>query len=356
MSGRVVFVEPSIDPRWDRLTTEHPAGQVWHCAAWLEVLQATYGYRPCHLAYERDGELEAVLPLFLIASPLTGRRLVSLPFSGPAGPLGWERDAVEALVDAAIGLVPRTRAAYLNLQCRADLLTLPHPNLVAETPFVNSVLPIGKEDVPRLVPPRRSTRYELRRSRRLDVKVRLADDRESLRAFYRLYLATGRHHGIPPQPARLFEEMWTRFAPRGAFKLVLTVLGERPIYGLVCLTHRDVVSGMYAGTDYHYIRYSPVRIGDWVLAEWAREQGFRTLDLLQSHVNNAGLRDYKRSLGARESPITHYYYPRAGSVSALRAFLVGGSSLPARAVKAMVNRLPEPLLLAAGRLVFPHVG
>lgn len=356
MSGRVCFVEPATDPRWDRLATDHPAGQVWHTSAWLEVLRATYGFRPLHLAYERGGQLEAILPLFLIASRLTGRRLVSLPFSGPSGPLGWQREGVDALVEAAIGLVPRTRAAYLNLQCRDDLVRLERPGLLTETPFVNSLLPIGQAEVPRLRAPQRSTRYEIRHSRRLGVKVRLTDEGDGLREFYRLYVATSRHHGIPPQPARLFEQMRARFAPRGRFTVVLALLDERPIYGLICLFHRDVVSGVYAGTDYGYIRYHPVRVGDWVLAEWAREQGFRSLDLLQSHVNNAGLRDYKRSLGAQETPIRHYYYPRPGGVSALRAFLVGGRSLPARAVKSMVGRLPEPILLAAGRLAFPHVG
>lgn len=357
MSGRVVWIEPSLDPRWDRLAAEHPAGQVWHTAAWLEVLRATYRYRPLHLGYERAGQLEAILPLFLIASPLTGRRLVSLPFSGPAGPLGWQRQAVDALVETAIELLPRTRAAYLNLQCRTDLVTLSHPSLVPETPFVNSLLAIGKAEVPRLIAPTDSVRYQLRRGRRRGVTVRLTDGRDGLRVFQRLYLATSRHHGIPPQPARLFEEMWARFAPRGAFQLVLTLLDERPIYGAICLLHGEVVSVVYAGTDYRFIqKYSPVRIGDWALAEWAREQGYRTLDLLQSHVNNAGLRYYKHSLGAREREIVHYYYPRPGEVSALRGFLVGGNTWPARLLKGMVSRLPEPLLLAAGSLAFRHVG
>src|SRR5688500_14673472 len=101
MSGRIIPIDPSADERWERFLGTHPLAHFCHTSAWLEVLKRTFGYQPAHLAYEHDGKLLGVLPLVAVRSRFTGQRLVSLPFSGPAGPLGSSREVVDALVGAA---------------------------------------------------------------------------------------------------------------------------------------------------------------------------------------------------------------------------------------------------------------
>jgi hypothetical protein len=356
MTTRVIACDPATDPRWDAFVQDHPKGQVWHSSAWIEVLRRTYRYEPCHLACVQDGEVAGVLPLFQVTSPISGRRLVSLPFSGPAGPLGHSGEVVEALVGRAIDLTRERRATYVNLQCRDDVQELDRTALSAVQAFVCSLLPLTATNQPPLNVPTRSTRQAIARGLRLGVKVRISTEWRDLSAFYRLYIATGRHHGMPPQPFALFRHIWEQFAPHGAYQMVIAHLAGRPLYAMLCLTYRDVVTGVYAGTDYGFLRWHPVRVGDWAMAEWGRERGFRILDLVQSHVNNPGLRWYKRSLGAVEIPVTHYYYPAVGTTNTLRDFLVGGSSWPARAIKGVVRHLPEPALVALGGAIFPMVG
>ena len=75
MGSSIVRIDPLADPRWDEFLATHPRGSVWHSSAWVRVTQRTYGYRPAHLAFERDGALEGILPLVLVDSRLTGRRL-----------------------------------------------------------------------------------------------------------------------------------------------------------------------------------------------------------------------------------------------------------------------------------------
>lgn len=356
MISRVIPIDPAADPRWERFVTEHPTALVWHTAAWLEVLRRTYPFQPAHLAYEEDGALHGVLPLFLVASPLTGRRLVSLPFSGPAGPVGRTPEATAALVDAALSLGRARRCAYVNLQCRDDLQRLDGSDFATERSFVCSALPLTWEGNAPHFPRPRSCRQEIARGRRRGVQVEVTADPAELGAFYRLYLATGRHHGMPPQPFALFRHMWEAFAPRGAFHLVLARQQQTPVYAMLCLTHRDVISGVYSGADYSALRLHAARVGDWSMAEWGHDRGFRSLDLVQSHVRNTGLRWYKRSLGAKEVGMTHYYSPARGPTSLLREHLVGGSSRLGRTLKLGVSRLPDPAFIALGRLAFPHVG
>ena len=93
MSGRIIPIDPLADQRWEHFVGAHPLAHFCHTSAWLEVLRRSFGYQPAHLAYEQNGQVLGVLPLMAIRSRFTGRRLVSLPFSGPAGPLGDAPDA-----------------------------------------------------------------------------------------------------------------------------------------------------------------------------------------------------------------------------------------------------------------------
>src|ERR1700729_1020671 len=75
-------LDPTTDARWSRFVELHPKASVFHTVGWLQTLQHTYGYEP--LAFTTsppDTELENGIAFCYITSWLTGRRLVSLPFS-----------------------------------------------------------------------------------------------------------------------------------------------------------------------------------------------------------------------------------------------------------------------------------
>ncbi len=114
MAGRVVSIDPLTDARWDDFVARHPAAGVFHTSAWIAVTQRTFGYLPAHLAYEEDGILKGVLPLVQVRSALTGKRLVSLPYSGPSGPVGVSEESVNALVAAAVRKTTELGANYLR--------------------------------------------------------------------------------------------------------------------------------------------------------------------------------------------------------------------------------------------------
>ena len=61
---------------------------LFHSKEWLAALQRTYGYRPSVLTTSRPGErLTDGLVFCRVQSWLTGRRLVSVPFSDHCTPL-----------------------------------------------------------------------------------------------------------------------------------------------------------------------------------------------------------------------------------------------------------------------------
>jgi hypothetical protein len=349
-------VDPTRDPRWDAFVSAHPDGRVCDTAAWLTVLERTFGYEPITLAHEIDGRFDAIFPLCRIRSPLTGPRLVSLPFSGPSGPLGAP-EGVKRLVDEATGMLTRLGCRYLNVRtlhtCHADAFQ----GFTAVSPFVTSRIPLygAAGEMWRRIP-KRKVRQEIRTGQRYGISVTEGTSKDELRIFYRLFIQTSRKHGIPPQPWRMFDLMWDLLWPRGILHLFLARCDGRVLTAQLCFAFGDVMSAGYVGTEYRSLLHHPVKVADWGALSWACDRGYRVYDFLQSHVDNHGLRWYKRSFGAVESPVTYYYYPRMDPTALVREALIGRGSPLAATIKAAVRRLPTPGLRLLGELTYRHMG
>src|SRR5580692_769972 len=81
-------INPLCDARWEAFIQSHPQASVFHSTNWLKALQTTYGYEPFVVTTcSHDAPLTSGLVFCRVKSWLTGRRLVSLPFSDHCEPL-----------------------------------------------------------------------------------------------------------------------------------------------------------------------------------------------------------------------------------------------------------------------------
>ena len=93
LPNRTGDLDPLRDPRWCMHVQSFSASSIFHSAAWLRALHQTYGYRPEVLTTSDDRKgLGSALLFCSITSRLTGRRLVSLPFSDHCEPLAHNVD------------------------------------------------------------------------------------------------------------------------------------------------------------------------------------------------------------------------------------------------------------------------
>src|SRR5690348_2813191 len=79
-------------------------------ANWFELISQLYGYTFIPLTTSNTrGEITGFLPLCYMQSPLTGKRLVSLPFSDICPLLATDETDVHALIDQATALAKERR-------------------------------------------------------------------------------------------------------------------------------------------------------------------------------------------------------------------------------------------------------
>src|SRR5947207_32494 len=109
------IIDSETDARWDDYVNLHLGGLIYHLSAWRQVLVSTFGYESYYVATQNGSahRFEGALPLMLASSRLTGRRLVSLPFTGHCTPL-LANSSLEQLVHFLARRCPGFR--YLELR------------------------------------------------------------------------------------------------------------------------------------------------------------------------------------------------------------------------------------------------
>jgi len=91
-------IDPLEDRRWDEFVQRHPRASLFHSRAWLEALSRTYRYKPIAFTTSPAGQrLENGILFCQVESWLTGRRLVSLPFSDHCEPLVDTEEDLDAI-------------------------------------------------------------------------------------------------------------------------------------------------------------------------------------------------------------------------------------------------------------------
>jgi CelD/BcsL family acetyltransferase involved in cellulose biosynthesis len=289
---------------WLAYVQGHPDATFFHHPRWLELLASTYGYRPLILTM-RDARnaIVAGLPLLDVRSWITGRRLISLPFTDYCPPLGRDASDLTKLASALSDW--RRSTGHPGLEIRGAMP--PMYGFRGKPIAVRHLLALESDAAEVLSRFRKSATRAVHRAQRAGVEVELSRSRDGLSAFYRLHFLTRRRLGVPVQPKRFFEELWrTVIEPELGFVLLAHHSGQ-PIAGAVFLSWNHTLIYKYAASDARHQQLRPNNMVCAVAIDWGCRHGYQTLDFGKSEVEHEGLRRFKSSLGAVEMPVEYSY-------------------------------------------------
>ncbi len=105
--------------------------------------------------------------------------------------------------------------------------------------------------------------------------------RDDLGSFHELYCATAARQGFTPWSLRYIESVWDELRPQGQVEILLSEVGGTDVAGNMVTCFGDVVTGRLLGFDPGRLtgRIRPNEALHWAIIEWAREGGFRWLDV-----------------------------------------------------------------------------
>jgi len=234
---------------WDAFVRSQPHHTAFHLHAWRGVVDRVFGHRTPYLAArDADGTLTGVLPLVLVASPVFGRYLVSMPFVNYGGPLGSD-EAVRVLGAEAVQLAEREKVKLLELRSRVALpLDLPvsHRKITVVLDLPDTPEKLMKSFESKL-------RSQVRRPEKEGIVVRFG--REQVEPFYRVFAHHMRDLGTPVQPLRLFTELADAFGDD--FWVGCAWLGDVPVAGGCGFRWAREFEMTWASSLHAYNRLSP---------------------------------------------------------------------------------------------------
>lgn len=338
-------MDPLRDPRWGELLHASDDALAFHHPAWLELLRDQYGYEMgAWTVPGPGGALSAGLPFAHVASRLTGRRLVALPFSDLCPPVlarGAGPHTLEALTESITLSGARNG---LPIEVRAALPGAPG---ASEPRFHRHVLGLTP-DVAQVVAgfPRSQVRRGIAKAQRMGVTVGRRTDLAALDAFYALHLRTRRRLGVPTQPKSFIRRFAGLFADGLGF-VSLATWEQRTIAAAVFLSFGDTLIYKYGASDPRYLDKRPNNALFMDAITWGCTNGHRRLDFGRTDLDNPGLRAFKLGWGAREESLSYTHFPPRGPE---------GEGQAQRWAGAAIRRLPPSFGRLAGAALYRHFG
>jgi CelD/BcsL family acetyltransferase involved in cellulose biosynthesis len=366
---RVYELDPLADARWSEFVKTHPRASVFHSLSWLRALHWTYGYRPVALTTAGPTEpLRNGLVFCQINSWLTGRRLVSLPFSDHCEPLVDTQDDLDALLGQLLqgrgrdsnaseprllgrGFRPTAKSKrtnrYVELRpifAKPSVSTGFSPSA---TYFLHLLdLSAGPEALFRTFH-KDSVQRKIRRAQRESLAYESGNSPDLLEKFYRLTVMTRRRQHNPPQPIAWFQNLSLSFGNALQIRVASTPSG-RPVASILTLKHGSTITYKYGCSDAGFNNLGGTALLFWRTIQEAAQEGMVVFDLGRSDVDNAGLVTYKERWGARRSTLEYWQCPERPKAEKG----IWKTNLKNR----LLEIAPDWCLVAAGRLIYPHIG
>lgn len=341
----VVEINPLGDVRWPAFVRDHAAGSIFHTTGWLEALRRTYNYEPAAVATcDSQGNLANAVVYCPVNSWLTGRRLVSLPFSDHCEPLVRDEVSLAKLVGELQQRAEAGKCKYVELRPVSNVaesrLGLPsgpkfYMHCLDLSPGVDRIFRSFHRDC---------VQRKIRRAERERLKLEEGRSTAMLDRFYNLVLQTRRRQGLPPQPRGWFQNVLDCLGNAAIIRLAYK--GDAAIAGTLTLEHGKCIVYKYGASDHHFHNLGGMPYLFWQTIQDAVDRKFERLDMGRSDPDNPGLMSFKDHLGAQKSVLCYRRSPAQQNEQ---------SAWKGRFARFVCKAIPDGLLTATGSLLYRHM-
>ena len=344
-------IDPVADPRWSEFLKKHSGASVFHTPGWLEALRRTYDYEPItYTSSPPGGAIRNGLVFCRINSWLTGRRLVSLPFSDHCEPLFGSPEELDLFVARLQAEVKTQALKYLEVRpineslCRSGAMPGFRPasryqlHVIDLRPDLHQIRQGFHKD---------SILRRIQRAERAGLTEKSGRSDALLNDFYGLLVLTRARHHLPPQPYEWFRSLIDCLGD--ALEIRLAYKDEIPVAAILTLRFKDVALYKYGCSDLNFKNFGAMPLLLWRAIEHAKSTGAREFGLGRSEENNDGLITFKNHWTQHSTPIIYWRYPGPASMKLTESWRV-------TMVKRVFAGMPNRVLAASGRFIYRHIG
>lgn len=295
---------------WNAFLRQQPQGSFYHLFEWSRINQQELRNPSFNLIARAGGEIRGVLPLTLVASPLFGRVLCSMPFVNYGGPVAVDAASTDSLLGAARERANELKADYLELRCASAIDT----DMPVSTRKISMHIELAPDPDTLWNKFASKHRTNIRRAQKNNLEVR-SGGQELLDVFYSVMEQSWRALGTPFY-ARSYFEAILKALPEHTSIFVCSQ-GEKPVAVAFNGYFNGMVEGLWAGgtelsrpLQANYVLY-------WEMMRDACVRGCSLYHLGRSTADS-GAEDFKKKWNATSSQLYWYFHrPRGGEMPQL---------------------------------------
>ncbi|QTD56447.1 FemAB family XrtA/PEP-CTERM system-associated protein [Parasphingorhabdus cellanae] len=333
--------------RIEKFVANHRHGTAFHRPAWVLAVSKACNHEWRYiLAEDTEGQLQGILPLSLIHSPLFGRALVSSGFAVGGGILSLNDQATEMLADTAWNFAQKH--SFPSVELRGG--PIPAGNWQnKDGVYAGFASSLADDEESQLLAIPRKQRAEVRKGLKNQLTVRTGSSEQDGTDHYAVYAESVRNLGTPVFPKKLFDAVLDGF---GEHADILTVLEDgRPVASVLSLYHNETVMPYWGGGTHDARRLRANDIMYFALMNHARKRGCRRFDFGRSKVGT-GAYSFKKNWGFEPQSLS--YAIRAINGEEVRD--VNPMSPKYRLQVALWQKLPLPIANHLGPIIARGLG
>jgi len=306
----ISVINPKKDKRWDNFVLNHKFGSIYHLSDWSEILNESFGYQPNYIISEENGAIKAAIPLMLVKSWLTGKRLVSLPRIPYCDPLANSEDELKEMLGYIYQIVDESQIQYVEIKTQFNNQFFKDNQLKRYQHFKNHILSlaIDRDELWKSFD-RTCVKQRISRAQKDNVKFRLGETDEDLKIFFSLHKMTAAKQRIPVRPFSFFYNIWQKLRKKNLLLLFIAEVNGEAGAANISFKFKNALYYEFLGLNYNLIQHSPGHLLIWEAIKTAYENNLQYFDFGLTPPENPGLADFKRRWGAIESELSYFYYP-----------------------------------------------
>lgn len=344
-------IDPVGDPRWAEFLAKHPCASVFHTPGWLEALRRTYSYEPITFTSSPPGgEIRNGLVFCLVNSWMTGRRLVSLPFSDHCEPLFESPVELDLFIGRLQEEVKTQTLKYLEVrpingsfnrnvgQSGFRPARRYYLHVVDLRPGLQQIRQGFHKD---------SVLRRIQRAERAELVEQSGGSESLLNDFYNLLVLTRARHDLPPQPYAWFRNLIDCMGD--ALEIRVAYKDKLPVAAILTLRFKDVALYKYGCSDTKYKNLGAMPLLLWRAIEHAKSTGAQEFSLGRSDEYNAGLIAFKNRWTQHTTSLVYWRNPGPASLKSIEDWRVSMA-------KRVFAIMPRRALALTGRLIYRHIG
>ncbi len=341
-------VDPIHDSRWPELLERSSCSSVFHSRSWLSALRRSYGYEAVVVTTcPPRRELTNGVVLCRINSWVTGKRMVSLPFSDHCEPIVSDPGDAAEIFAFLQNEVKSQHLNFLEIRPSSQISETNAGFRQAESFCLHKVdLRAGPDELFRRLH-KDSIRRKIQRAEREGLLYEKGTDHALLEKFYGLFVMTRRRHGLPPSPMHWFKHLLHYFGARAQVRVASK--DGQPVAGIFTLSDERSITYKYGGSDQNFNNLGGTPFLFWRLMLEAQEAGLGELDLGRSDLNNEGLITFKERLGGVRSPLVYLRLSKRVSIPPRQDW-------KRHIAHRMLTYASDPVRITVGNLFYRHFG